>query len=109
MRDSVLMKRERSRENDEEHDQIRKERTDVDVDLAGNDFDRRGAEAAIKHAPTFAFFFFNLLRCLPEKQVGADRRPQNRDQHSPLVVTLRPGRNEGGVRNHSPIRMNDEP
>src|SRR6202011_67738 len=38
MRDSVLMKRERSRENDEEHDQIRKEPADVDINLARDDF-----------------------------------------------------------------------
>jgi hypothetical protein len=61
-----------------------------------------------EHAPPHRLFVFYFLRRLPKEQVRADRRTENRHEHSPGFTSLRPARNKSGTHDCAPIGLQHE-
>src|SRR3989442_7932015 len=53
-------------------------------------------------------FFFDLLGCLPEKEIRTDCGPKNRDQGFPSLLAMWQGRNECIVKSCAPVGMNNK-
>src|SRR5207253_8773613 len=53
-------------------------------------------------------FFFDLLGCLPEKEIRPDCGPKNRDQGFPALFAMWQGRNECIVKSCAPVGKNNK-
>lgn len=70
----------RSGENDEVHDEVRKEGAGADIQLAIDDFARAGSFPLHKHLTAHRLLMFYFLRRLPEEQIRADGGAENGDK-----------------------------
>jgi hypothetical protein len=69
----------------------------ADIEFAVKNFLLRCTLSLGEHVPAHRFFFFDLLRSLPEKKIRPNGRAENRDQIFPRGMIGRPGRNKSVV------------
>ena len=96
------------REHDEEHRDVREQHAGEDGEPRVGQLVRRCAATLGQRPPALRLFLLHLVRGLPEKEIGRDRRPEHADERRNVRGVPDEARREGGDGDLPPVGLGQE-
>src|ERR1039458_9633576 len=101
--DAVAVEGDRSSQDDKKHDHIREKRTHADINVSQLKFLECRSSPLSKRTLTRRVLLFNLFTRLPEKQIRADRGPEDGHQRRPFISGVWHRRYKGRTSHSAPV------